>query len=110
MDEKHKFLGNVEKFAKNLLRKLQKCIILAYLSKNLTNHALIFRAFGRKYKVLRNFEKILEIFDENSIEKLNFYIFWGKIVPKNRAFGKNIIFLQHFRVRGGGVEPPYPLE
>ena len=40
------------------------------------------------------FEKILKIFDENSIEKLNFYLFFGKVVAKNRAFGNIIIFLQ----------------
>ena len=57
-----------------------------------------------------NFEKIQEIFDENSIEKLNFYLFFGKSVAKNRAFGNNIIFLQQFfPVRGGGVSnPPKP--
>ena len=60
------------------------------------------------YKLLGNFEKILEIFDENSIEKLNFYQFLGKVVAKNRAFGDNIVFLQQFfPVRGGGgLTPP----
>ena len=52
-------------------------------------------------------EKIVKIFDENSIEKWNFYLFLGKFVAKNRNFGNNIIFLQQFfPVRGGGVEPP----
>ena len=68
---------------------------------------LIFRAFGRKLKLLGNFHKTLDIFDENSIEKLNFYLFLGKAVAKNRTFGNNIIFLQQFfPVRGGGIEPP----
>ena len=59
------------------------------------------------YKLLGNFEKILEIFDENSIEKLNFYLLLGKVVAKSRAFGNNIIFLQQFfSGSGGGVEPP----
>ena len=62
-----------------------------------------------KHKLLRNFEKILEIFDENSIEKLNFYLFLGKVAAKNRAFGNNIIFLQQFFPVGGGVQtPPNP--
>ena len=40
---------------------------------------------------------------------LNFYLFLGKDVAKNRAFGNNIIFLQEFfPVRGGGFEPPNP--
>ena len=46
-------------------------------------------------------EKILKIFVENSIEKLNFIIF-GKVVAKNRAFGKNTSFLQQFFPVGGG--------
>ena len=53
------------------------------------------------------FEKILKIFDDNSIEKLNFYLFLGKVVAKNRGFGNNIIFLQQFfRIRGGGGWTP----
>ena len=67
-----------------------------------------------KHKLLRKFEKIVEIFDENSIEKWNFYLFFGKVVAKNRAFGNNIILLQQFfPVRGGGgsnlPKPPPPL-
>ena len=46
---------NFLKFAKKFLRKLQKCIILGYFSKNLTNHALVFRAFGRKTQILGKF-------------------------------------------------------
>ena len=67
-----------------------------------------------KRKLLGNFENIVKVFDENSIEKLNFLIFiyfcFGKFVTKNRAFGNNIIFLQQFfRFRGGGNFPPFPL-
>ena len=56
------------------------------------------------------FEKILKTFDDNSMEKLNFYLFLGKVVAKNRNVGNNIIFLQHFfRLGGGGgLNPPYP--
>ena len=111
LDEKQKLLRNFARIFESFqdfFRNLWKCIILAYFSKNLTNHALIFCAFGRKCKLLGNFEKILEIFDENSIEKLNFYIFFGS-VAKTRAFGNNIIFLrQFFRFRGGGFSP-FPL-
>ena len=57
--------------------------------------------------MLGNFENILKIFDENSIDKLNFYLFLGKFVDKNRAFGNNIIFLQQF-FRLGGLNPPPP--
>ena len=53
------------------------------------------------------FEKTLKFFDENSIEKLNFYLALGNIVAKNRSFGNIIIFLQqYFPVRGAGFDPP----
>ena len=103
-------LRNFRNFSKNSSENFEKSIILAYFSKSLTNHALIFRAFGRKLQIVGKFEKSLEIFDENSIEKLNFYLFMGKVVAKNRAFGNNIIFLQQFLpVRGGGLNTPNPL-
>ena len=67
---------------------------------------LFFARLDEKHKLLRNFEKILEIFDENSIEKLHFYLFLGKVVAKIRAFGNTIIFLQQFfRVRVGVQTP-----
>ena len=58
-------------FSKKFLRKLLKCIILAF-SHYLRNHALNVRAFWTKKTLLVNFEIFLKIFDENSIEKLNF--------------------------------------
>ena len=59
-----------------------------------------------KHKLFGNFEKTLKIFDENSIEKLNFYLVLGKVLSKNRAFGNNIIFLQHFSSSRAGVQTP----
>ena len=59
-----------------------------------------------KHKLLGKYEKALQIFDENSIEKSNFSLILGKAVAKNRAFGNNIFQRQFFPVRGGGVEPP----
>ena len=63
-----------------------------------------------KHKLLGNFENMLKFFDENSLEKLNFYFtfYFGKFFTKNRAFGNNTIFLQQFfRFRGGDF-PPFP--
>ena len=63
----------------------------------------LFTNLDENYKLLRNLAKTFEIFDENSIEKLNFYLFLGKPDAKNRAFVNNIIFLQEFfPVRRGG--------
>ena len=68
-----------------------------------------FARLDEKHELLGNFEKILNFFDENSIEKLNFLFFIRKFVTKNRAFGNNTIFLQQFfRFRGGGGISPLP--
>ena len=70
---------------------------------------LIFARLEENYKLLGNIEKILEVFDEHSIENLNFYLFLGKVVAKNKAFGNNIIFLQQFfPVRGVWTSPNPP--
>ena len=61
-----------------------------------------FARFDEKHKLLGKFEKILKFFDENSIEKLNYY-FFRKFVTKNRAFGNNTIF--HTLCRRSA--PPY---
>ena len=71
------------------------------------------RVWTKKPKLLGNFEKILKFFDENSIEKLNFFIFYfyfiffSKICYQKLNFRNNTIFLQQFfRFRGGGGFPP----
>ena len=57
------------------------------------------------WEILRNFWKF---FAENSMKKLNLYLFLGKFVAKNRNLGNSIIFLQHFFRFGGGegLNPP----
>ena len=102
-----KFWENFRKFSKFFLRNLLICIILAYVTKALTNHLLLLCAFWWKTQIVGKCWENLKIFDENSIEKLLFYffIFW-KFVTKNRAFGNHTIFLrQFFRFRRGGVSP-----
>ena len=47
--------------------------------KKFKNHALIFRGLDENHKLLGNFEKILKFFDENSIEKLQFFYYFWKI-------------------------------
>ena len=69
-----------------------------------------FAGLDEKRKLLRNFEKILnflmKILQKNSIF---LFLFFQKLVIKNRAFGNNTIFLQQFfRVRGGDFSP-FPL-
>ena len=66
--------GNFRKFSKNFLRKLLKMNYFRIFSKNLTNHTLIFREFGRKTHFLEKFEKNLKVFDDNSIGNIAFLI------------------------------------
>ena len=49
-------------FTKIFLIKLLKWIILAYFSRNLTKHALNFRAFGRKAQIVGKFWEIFKKF------------------------------------------------
>ena len=69
---------NFRKFANIFFRKLQKCTILAYFSNIFKNMREIFARLDEKHNWLGNFEKSLKFFDENLIEKLNFYLFFGK--------------------------------
>ena len=94
---KRQFIG---KFWKFLFRKWLKMHYFSIFFEKVNKPWVNFRAFGGK-------THCWEIFDENSIEKLNFYLFLGKVVAKNRAFGNSIIFLQQsFPVGGGGFNPP----
>ena len=78
--------------------------------KNISKPCVKFsRVWTKNTIVWGNFAKISKIFDENSMEKLNFYLFMGKFVAKNRNFGSNIIFIQpFFSGSGGGSFPPNP--
>ena len=67
------------KFEKILLRKLRKCIIFAYFTQNITNPALIFRAFGRKIQIVGNFDKIFsKVFLRKLLIMLYFCLFYTK--------------------------------
>ena len=46
----------------------KKFIILAYFQRKFQSPALNYRVFGQKHNWFGKFEKILKIFDENSIE------------------------------------------
>ena len=71
-----------------------------------------FARLDEKRKLFGNFEKILKILEENSIEKNDFSIISGKVVAKYRALENNTRFLQQFFPISGGGErsrvPPLP--
>ena len=66
-----------------------------------------------KRKLLGNFEKILKIFDENSIEKLNFYfilflffiLFFENLLLKIEPSEITPVFYNNFFGFGGGISP-----
>ena len=66
--------------------------------------------------MLGNFEEILKIFDENSIEKLNFFIFYFYLLYVGNFFLLKIdpweitpFFYNNFFGFGGGRFSPFPL-
>ena len=61
-----------ENLQKKSLRKLQKCSILPYFAKNAKLCIKFSRVWTKNTIGWGNFEKILKISDENSIEKYNF--------------------------------------
>ena len=96
---------NFRKFAKNSLRKLQNCRVFAFLQK-ISKPCVKFSRVRTKNKVgWGNFEKIMKIFDENSIEKLNFYLFWENFWLKIEPSEITSFYPAIFPVRGG-VELP----
>ena len=93
-----------ENFQKTFLRKLRKCIILAYFWKYLTNHALIFCGFGRKTQFIGNFEKTFENIEKNFLRKLQKCIilayFWKNLTDHALifcAFGRKTQIVGNFK-------------
>ena len=89
----------LRKFSKIFKKFLQKFVKMLYFTIFFTRFHKPMRSFFAvltKNNLLGNVEKIMQIFDENSIEKLNFIMISRKFVTKNRAFGNNPIFLQQF--------------
>ena len=81
---------------------MRKIHYLTCFSKDLTNHALIFRAFGRKTQIVGKLWENFESFWSKFIRKTELLAIFGKAVAKNRAFGNNIIFIQQFFYFGEG--------
>ena len=99
----------LRKFSKISLENSKKCISLAYSQQNLKNLREFFARLDVKFKLQGNFEKILQIFDKNSIAKLHFYLFleklWLKIEPSEiTTFFYNNIF--NFVERGRSLCSP----
>ena len=117
LDEKHNLLESFEKifeiFHKNIAKN---ALFLDIFQKNSKNHAFLFCAFGRKTQIVGKFWENFENFWWKFYWKWNFYFIlifnfifnfiFRKFVTKNRAFGNNTSFLQHFFGFGGGGDSP----
>ena len=67
--------------------KIAKMLYFRLFCKEISKLCVKFlRVWTKNTIVWGKFEKSLKIFDENSMEKLNFYLFLGKFVAKNRNF------------------------
>ena len=90
-----KFWEHFRKFSTNFLRKLRKMYYFRIFSKNLTNHALIFRVWTKNancWEILTQFWNFWWKFYRKIEFLFYFYFYFGKFVTKNRARGNNTIF------------------
>ena len=106
LDEKHNLL---ESFEKIFIRILLKCIIFAYFSKKFSKPCV---NFSRVWTKNANCWEILKIFDETSIEKLNFYFIFifmlENLLLKIEPSEITPFFYHNFFRFGGGDFPSSP--
>ena len=107
-DDKHnllEILGKISTIFNKILKKIAKMHDLSIFFKKFNKPWVDFSLVWTKNA---NCWEILQVFDENPIEKFHFY--FRIFVTKNRAFGNNTIFLQQFLqfFLGGGISP-FPL-
>ena len=93
--------GEFWKIFNKFLKKIVKMHYFIIYFKYLANHALIFRMFGRKTQLVGKSQKILKIFDKNSIKSRILFRIFVKFVTKNRPYWNKTIFLQQFFGFGG---------
>ena len=72
---------------------------------------LFFSCLDEKHKLLGNFEKILKIFNENSIVKFNLYFIFilENLLLKIEPSEITPFFTKKFSVSGWGLNFPLPL-
>ena len=98
---------NFRKFAKKFPKKIAKMLYFRLFCKKISKPCVTFsRVWTKNTIVWGNFEKILKIFDGNSIEKLNFYLFLGKLLLKIETSEITSFFYSNFFRLGGGANPP----
>ena len=99
-----------ENLQKYCLTKLQKCILFAYFSKRNSKPCIISSGVWTKIPISwENYEKIQKNFDENSKEKLNFYLFLKNLLLQIEPLEIPSLIYNIFQVRGGDLNPHHPL-
>ena len=103
MDGKTNCLEILRKFLKDFLRKWLKIQYFSIFFIKINRPCDIFLSrLDDKLKLFGNFEKYLKFFDENSIEKLNFYLYLEKLLLTIEP-SEITPFFQHFSVSVGGL-------
>ena len=101
--KKRKSLGNFEKMLKIFLKKIAKNSLFQHIFQKI-NKACV--NFSRVWTKIANCQEILKIFDENSIEKWNFYFILENLLLKIETSEITPFFYKKFSVSGGGGFPP----
>ena len=105
---KNKLLGIFDKFSeifKRCISKILKNPLFSIFFEKCNKPCV---TFSRVWENCRETEKILVIFDENSIQKFNFYLFLERLLLKIETSEINSIFYNNFSGSGGGFKPPDP--
>ena len=63
----------------------------------------VFERLYEKHKLLENFVKMKKVFDQHSIEKLNFLLFLEKLLPKAEPSEITSFFYNNFFFGFGGI-------
>ena len=116
LDEKHNLLQSFEKIFKNFPKKIAKNALFCHIfQKNLTNHSLIFCAFGRKTQIVGKFwEFLMKILLKNwifilfLIFILFFILFFENLLLKIEPSEITPVFYNNSFGFGGGEFPPFP--
>ena len=106
-------LENFRKFSKRFLKKIATMHYFSIFFKKFNKACVNFLRVWTKNTICwkfweTQFWEIIKDFWWKFYRKMEFLIIFGKFLTKNRAFGNNAIFLQHFSVSGGGGSPLSP--
>ena len=106
---------NFRNFAKKFPKEIAKNVVFSpILQKNISKPCVNFSSVWTQNTIVwGKIEKSLNVFDENSMEKLNFFLFWEILLLKIESSELTSFFYNDFFLFGGGrfeaPNPPPPL-